>query len=485
VTYEQLQRSMNYAMPGAGTHTSTSTLGPKIRIYSTAGQSTTRVNNAANLKNANPSLRCQLYIDGFQMHDPNSDADDPPGTPATNDAFGNMIFWNDGDAANERDNYPEIFLTTSGAKTVSRPDDGRYLGINPAAQRYRDILVSRLNGYLLTASGGSPSNTPFDEFFWDDGYDGAMLNQSTDQYGTINASNTAWEMAVLGLLTFLRDQYLRPNNVPILSNIVVSSDAVWRRHLSVVDGVMIENFALDWDSDYYSRTNWLIYQNRALECQSKGKTCWCVLNLPSILSAYQYEQGTGGTQANYNAYLFGICSYLLIKSPLSYIRADTHSTYNNWYEFNLDTAVNQLGVPIGPATVSSNIWTRQFENGTVTVNYTNSSAPTASISYTQPTRPAGLYRPEIAQIHDHPALTMQGWKYQVRAWSHNGGTLRYSASGLPKNCRIDPDTGLIYGRLKANAHTNSPYTITVTVTEGNLTVSDTFTLTVSRGTTHG
>ena len=43
-----------------------------------------------------------------------------------------------------------------------------------------------------------------------------------------------------------------------------------------------------------------------------------------------------------------------------------------------------------------------------------------------------------------------------------GGTVIYSATGLPAGLGINMTTGLISGPLAPDAHTNSPYTVTVT-----------------------
>src|SRR5262249_26099240 len=44
--------------------------------------------------------------------------------------------------------------------------------------------------------------------------------------------------------------------------------------------------------------------------------------------------------------------------------------------------------------------------------------------------------------------------------------LTWSASGLPSGLSIDPDTGAISGTLGATAHEDSPYLVTVTLSDG-------------------
>jgi hypothetical protein len=66
----------------------------------------------------------------------------------------------------------------------------------------------------------------------------------------------------------------------------------------------------------------------------------------------------------------------------------------------------------------------------------------------------------------------------VTATDTKGSTLTYSASGLPTGLSIDPSTGAISGTLASGDATDSPYTVTVTATDGTYSSSTTFTWTV-------
>jgi hypothetical protein len=63
----------------------------------------------------------------------------------------------------------------------------------------------------------------------------------------------------------------------------------------------------------------------------------------------------------------------------------------------------------------------------------------------------------------------------------DGNPLTYSATGLPPGVTVDPDTGLISGQVSPTAANGSPYTVTATVSDGNMAhnVSQTFTWTVN------
>ena len=67
----------------------------------------------------------------------------------------------------------------------------------------------------------------------------------------------------------------------------------------------------------------------------------------------------------------------------------------------------------------------------------------------------------------------------IAAADVDGQVLTYSASGLPNGLSIDAATGLITGSLNYDTAGSSPYTVTVTVTDGQVSRSVTFTWTVT------
>ena len=66
----------------------------------------------------------------------------------------------------------------------------------------------------------------------------------------------------------------------------------------------------------------------------------------------------------------------------------------------------------------------------------------------------------------------------LEAWDTGGYELTFTASGLPSGLTIDPDSGIIYGMLPNTAASGTPYSVTVTASDGQASVSDTFTWTV-------
>jgi hypothetical protein len=70
---------------------------------------------------------------------------------------------------------------------------------------------------------------------------------------------------------------------------------------------------------------------------------------------------------------------------------------------------------------------------------------------------------------------------QLAASDVDGDPLTYSATNLPPGATIDPDTGLISGMIADTAAAGSPYNTTVTVSDGTLTASQSFSWSVTNG----
>ena len=73
--------------------------------------------------------------------------------------------------------------------------------------------------------------------------------------------------------------------------------------------------------------------------------------------------------------------------------------------------------------------------------------------------------PTITSIIDQTNTVADLISLQVTASDSDGNALSYSASGLPAGLSISPSSGLISGTITSGADLNSPYTVTVTVTD--------------------
>jgi len=92
---------------------------------------------------------------------------------------------------------------------------------------------------------------------------------------------------------------------------------------------------------------------------------------------------------------------------------------------------------------------------------------------------AALYTHSLtpAQIANHYALRNSlGVSLQITGSDPEGDTLTYSATGLPVGLSINPTTGVISGTLTAASA--GPHTVTVTVSDGTLSTSKTFSWTI-------
>jgi hypothetical protein len=88
---------------------------------------------------------------------------------------------------------------------------------------------------------------------------------------------------------------------------------------------------------------------------------------------------------------------------------------------------------------------------------------------------APLVLPTLA---DQSNLDGDSVSLSAAAHYHGSGSLTYSATGLPTGLTIDAATGLISGTVGNSADAGGPYSVTVTVTDGTTTATQTFNWTI-------
>jgi hypothetical protein len=81
---------------------------------------------------------------------------------------------------------------------------------------------------------------------------------------------------------------------------------------------------------------------------------------------------------------------------------------------------------------------------------------------------------QLNQAGDVVSLPLNGY-------DDDGDTITYTATGLPPGLSVDSATGIISGTLPASAGSSTPYSVTVTVSDGTLNASQTFNWTVTAG----
>jgi hypothetical protein len=104
----------------------------------------------------------------------------------------------------------------------------------------------------------------------------------------------------------------------------------------------------------------------------------------------------------------------------------------------------------------------------VTVNAGDGSA-TSSQSFSWAVTTLYLPTPADQTNFDGDSVSLS-----LAANYHGSGTLTYSVTGLPTGLSINSSTGLVSGTVGSTADTGGPYSVTVTVTDGTNTASQSF-----------
>ncbi len=88
--------------------------------------------------------------------------------------------------------------------------------------------------------------------------------------------------------------------------------------------------------------------------------------------------------------------------------------------------------------------------------------------------------PRVALVNPGPQSNATGDSVSIAVSATSpGGTMSYSATGLPSGVSINSTTGLISGTLASTDASSTPYTVTVTANDGTSSSSQTFAWTIS------
>jgi hypothetical protein len=108
---------------------------------------------------------------------------------------------------------------------------------------------------------------------------------------------------------------------------------------------------------------------------------------------------------------------------------------------------------------------------------TLNTALTASQTFTWAVPPTNL-APALTNPGDQSNAAGDGVSLAVSATDADGDPLTYTASGLPAGLNIDPGSGTIDGTIATSAVSSTPYSVTVMVSDGQSSSSQTFHWTV-------
>jgi hypothetical protein len=253
-----------------------------------------------------------------------------------------------GDFCRIEKSNPEWFLTTNnGDRIHTEPPYETYWLLDPGNQDWRAFWLSRMqereslgwDGVFLDNLEARPRN------------DEIVLDQK--RY----PDEASYQEATIGFLQTIY-QYFHGKNIPVFANIIAVENVLdWTQFLPYLDGGMMEDFAVDWDTGYHSVEYWETQMEIARTAQSMGKEIILV------------SQGNQKDLARQN---FAFASYLLVQNGMAFFRYTHTGSYSKaWFYDNYSL---KPGRPLGEMYKFGDTWQRDFENGYVKVNPSSHTA---------------------------------------------------------------------------------------------------------------
>lgn len=285
------------------------------------------------------------YLSFDAIYDPHS---------CTADPLHNQVADRPGDFCTIARDHPDWFLRDGQGNLLYEDEgDSHYVLMDPSNAGWRNFWLDRARQSV--EQGG------WDGIFIDNVE--ASLNKRHKVGGipAAYATDEAYQTAVQDFLRFIYTGYFGPQGHPLFANIIELQDpVVWFHYLENLDGVMDENFAVNWKGRYYSSAEWEQDLHRLEMAEQLGKRI--VLVAP-------------GSEGDLTREQFAFGSFLLIADTRATFRYTSPEAYEQaWVydDWNLD-----LGAPLGPRYRVNAVWKRDFAHGSVIVD---PAAHTAQIS---------------------------------------------------------------------------------------------------------
>jgi Hypothetical glycosyl hydrolase family 15 len=255
---------------------------------------------------------------------------------------GNQAAYQVGDFCEISAKHPDWFLLDQNG---SRIIENNSVSMDPGNMEYRAFWLQR-------------ARTLLEQYHWDglfiDNLEASMSELTMN--GIVPAKypdDASYQAAIEGFLKYIRDNYFASRRQPILANIIsIQAWNMWLDYLQYLDGAMIEAFAVGWNHDYRSVSDWEKQVAASDEALSRRKKL--------ILVAQANESDPNRQQ-------FAFASYLLIANNNTYFRyadgSDGYRELSLYENYNLD-----LGNPVSARYKQGSFWRRDFTNGYVLVD---------------------------------------------------------------------------------------------------------------------
>jgi hypothetical protein len=276
------------------------------------------------------------YLALMEIQDPGS-CDQKP--------YGNQVAYKPGDFCTISVDHPDWFLLDQNGQRIPSSVDGFWF-MDPGNAEYQTFWLSR----------SKEMQTQF-------GWDGVFIDNaeaSLDKFRKDNLiparypTDVSFQTAVINFLGYLHEGYFKPAKRPMFANITSLDDYnIWMQYANYLDGMMIEAFAVDWNTGYLLPQEW--------EAQI-GVIQWALNQNKTVLLVAQ------GSQKDSERQQFAYASYLLVNNGNAFFRYTNADNYGDLW--NYPNTKFDLGLPLGPLYRDGFNWKRDFEHGSVSVNPT-------------------------------------------------------------------------------------------------------------------
>lgn len=284
------------------------------------------------LKNLGAEAPFLEYLVFTEIQDPGSCDKEP---------YGNQVAYKAGDFCEISAEHPEWFLRDSYGEIIR---EGKDVFMDPGNIEYREFWLARAKELR--------ENYGWDGIFIDNLEASLKKIEKLDVSPEKYPDDESYQVAIEEFLSYIDKNYFDAENIPVYANIIeYESPDIWLSYVDYLDGAMIEDFALDYNNEYYSEADWKEQLMMVLEAQSMGK---------SVILVSQGEMGDTDRER------FALASYLLVHNGGTSFRYTESSYYEEVWLY--ENYFISLGKAQGDFYKIAQGWRRDFEKGYVFVD---------------------------------------------------------------------------------------------------------------------